>query len=261
MAIDGTWASPLPHAVSATAFLTKGWRGLHFPSLLSIDLLQIPFLAPSFRRLQIRPDPPSSMPPMAPKKARATPSSSWYEPTLDTPSVSEENLAAMLLMTAEGDKKRKTMLRVGSAEPADSGSTFYPFFTSSIVAGLVPPFSDFFYSAISHYKIHALHLHPNFVLLLSIFTFYYEAYVGEMSSVALLCHFFLRLKEGPCSGCVGFVAANKITAILKAGKKAEGFRSKWVLMDAKHLHPGCCCQRRLLCPRRDGFAQSSLTRR
>ena len=33
------------------------------------------------------------------------------------------------------------------------------------------------------------------------------------------------------------VAANKTNAISKAGKKAEGFRSKWVLMDAKCAHP------------------------
>ena len=56
--------------------------------------------------------------------------------------------------------------------------------------------------------------------------------------MALLHHFFfLRIKEGHCSGCVGFVAANKTNAISKAGKKAEGFRSKWVLMDAKCSHP------------------------
>ena len=56
--------------------------------------------------------------------------------------------------------------------------------------------------------------------------------------MALLRHFFfLRIKEGHCSGCVRFVAANKTNAISKAGKKAEGFRSKWVMMDAKCVHP------------------------
>ena len=157
---------------------------------------------------------------MAPKKARATPPPSWYEPALDVSSVSEKNLAAVLLMTAEGDEKRKTVLRAGSAEPEASGSTFYPFFLRSIVAGLVPPFFDFFYSILSHYKIHALHLHPNSILLLSIFAFYSEAYVGVMPSVALLRHFFfLRIKEGHYSGCVGFVAANKTNAISKSGRR------------------------------------------
>ena len=56
--------------------------------------------------------------------------------------------------------------------------------------------------------------------------------------MALLRHlFYLRIKDGHCSGCVNFVAANKTNAISKAGKKAEGFRSKWVLMDAKCSHP------------------------
>ena len=54
---------------------------------------------------------------MEPKKARAAPLSSWYEPALDAPSVSEKNLAAVRLMTAEGDEKRKTVLWVGSIEP------------------------------------------------------------------------------------------------------------------------------------------------
>ena len=56
--------------------------------------------------------------------------------------------------------------------------------------------------------------------------------------MALVRHFFfLRINEGHRSGCVGFVTANKTNAISKAGKKAEGFRSKWVLMDAKCSHP------------------------
>ena len=56
--------------------------------------------------------------------------------------------------------------------------------------------------------------------------------------MALLRHFFyLRLKEGHFSGCANFVAANGTNMISKAGKKAEGFRSKWVLMDAMCSHP------------------------
>ena len=116
---------------------------------------------------------------MAPSKAKATLPPFWYEPALNAPSVSEKNLAATLLMMAEGsDEKRKTALRVGSAEPEASDSTFYPFFMSSVVAGLVPPFSDFFYEVLGHYGLQALHLHPNSILLLSIFAFYCEAYLG-----------------------------------------------------------------------------------
>ena len=52
---------------------------------------------------------------MAPKKARATPSPSWYKPVLEAPNVSDKSLATVRLMMAEGDEKKKTMLRVGSA--------------------------------------------------------------------------------------------------------------------------------------------------
>ena len=56
--------------------------------------------------------------------------------------------------------------------------------------------------------------------------------------MALLRHFFyLRIKEGHCSGSTNFVTANGTNAISKAGKKAEGFRSKWILIDAKCSHP------------------------
>ena len=46
VAVDWTWASPLPHVASATARLSKGWRRQRLPSLLPFTLLQIPFLAP-----------------------------------------------------------------------------------------------------------------------------------------------------------------------------------------------------------------------
>ncbi|XP_037480511.1 equilibrative nucleotide transporter 3-like [Triticum dicoccoides] len=59
--------------------------------------------------------------------------------------VSENNLAATRLLTAgENNEKGKTELRAGSDVPEASKSSFYPFFMSTVVAGLVPPFSDFF---------------------------------------------------------------------------------------------------------------------
>ena len=128
---------------------------------------------------------------MASSKAKAALSPAWYETALSAPNVSEKNLAATrLLTTGENNKKGKTELRAGSVEPEASNSTFYPFFMSSVVAGLVRPFFDFFYAVRHYYRLQALHLHPNSVLLLSIFAFYCEAYVGVMPSVALLCHFF-----------------------------------------------------------------------
>ena len=55
---------------------------------------------------------------------------------------------------------------------------------------LLSLFLPLLFPLLSHYKIRALHLHPNSVLLLSIFAFYCEAFVGVMPSMALLCHFF-----------------------------------------------------------------------
>ena len=77
---------------------------------------------------------------MAPRKVKAASPPAWYEPALDAPNVSEKNLAATrLLIVGESNEKGKTKLWAGSAEPEAQGSTFYPFFMSSIVAGLVPP--------------------------------------------------------------------------------------------------------------------------
>ena len=93
--------------------------------------------------------------------------------------MTEKNLALTRLMTAaQGSEMGETALHPGSAPPEDKGSTFYPFFMSAVIAGLVPPFSEFFYAVLRHYKLQALHLDPNSVLLLSIFAYYYEAHVG-----------------------------------------------------------------------------------
>ena len=82
---------------------------------------------------------------MAPRRVKPTSSPAWYEPALDVPSISKKNLAATRLMTAgESNEKGKTRLWAGSDVPEPEGRTSYPFFTSSITAGLVPPFSDFF---------------------------------------------------------------------------------------------------------------------
>ena len=130
------------------------------------------------------------------------------------------------------------VLRPGSPRPEDKGSTFYPLFMSAVIAGLVPPFSEFFLDVLRQYQLHALHLHHNSSLLLSIFAYYCEAHVGVMPSVALLRHFFsLRVTGANILVCASFVAYPKSNAISKAGKRAEGFRSKWVMVDARCHNP------------------------
>ncbi|KAE8775007.1 hypothetical protein D1007_52529 [Hordeum vulgare] len=84
-----------------------------------------------------------------------------------------------------------------------------------------------------------LHLQPNSILLLFVFAFYCKAFVGARPSVALFRHFFsLRLHDGTyLSAYVSLVAAQGRKLLLKAGKKVENFRHRWVLMSIKGANP------------------------
>src|SRR3954464_12803873 len=162
----------------------------------------------------------------------------WFSPALDSPNVSEASLARLRRMAVAQGIDGAQVFKVGSATPEGRGSTFYPLFVSSITAGLVPPFSEFFLSVLRHYNLQALHLHPNTILLLAIFAYYCEAHAGVQPSVALLRHYFyLRTSRGSPSACASFVACGSAMAILNPGKRIEGFRSKWVLVDAGRIHP------------------------
>ena len=56
--------------------------------------------------------------------------------------------------------------------------------------------------------------------------------------MALLRHYFyLRTSRGPASVCASFIAYGGAIAISNPGKRIEGFRSKWVLVDAGRVHP------------------------
>ena len=56
--------------------------------------------------------------------------------------------------------------------------------------------------------------------------------------MALLRHYFsLRTSRGPIFACASFVAYGSSNAISKPGKRIEGFRSKWVMVDAGRIHP------------------------
>ena len=81
---------------------------------------------------------------------RQTPAGAWYSPALDPPNVSGKNLALTRQMMAAQGNDGAAVLKVGSALPQGEGSTFYPLFVSAIAAGLVPPFSEFFFSILHH---------------------------------------------------------------------------------------------------------------
>src|SRR4051812_21784439 len=143
-----------------------------------------------------------------------SPAGAWYSSALESPNVSEARLARLRRMaTAQGIDGAR-VFKAGSATPEGRGSTFYPLFVSSIATGLVPPFSEFFFSVLRHYNLQALHLHPNSILLLAIFAYYCEAHVGVQPAVALLRHYFsLRVSRGSPSVCASFIAYNGAIAI------------------------------------------------
>ena len=82
------------------------------------------------------------------------------------------------MTTGSSNEGGETTLRAGSAKPETLGGTINPLFLHIILTGPVPPISDFFYAVLRQYKLHTLHLHPNSILLLSIFAFYCEAFMG-----------------------------------------------------------------------------------
>ena len=86
--------------------------------------------------------------------------------------------------------------------------TSYPFFFHAIFAGLIPPFSTFFTAVLDHYRIQALHLHPNSVLVLSIFAFYCEAFLGVHPSVAFFRCFFSARRSAGTTGADALVFAS-----------------------------------------------------
>ncbi|KAE8793588.1 hypothetical protein D1007_31747 [Hordeum vulgare] len=75
--------------------------------------------------------------------------------------------------------------------------------------------------------------------LLSVFAFYYEAFIGVRPSVALFRHFFsMRLHDGThLSACVSFLPAQGMNLLLKAGKKVENLRHRLVFMSLKDANP------------------------
>ncbi|KAE8810166.1 hypothetical protein D1007_13234 [Hordeum vulgare] len=161
-------------------------------------------------------------------------------PLLECALSKDVDLVPVLPWTAaESNEHGRTLIWPGAIEKQPASKVVYSFFLHSVFAGLVPPFSSFFTAILNHYGIQALHLQPNSILLLSVFAFYSEAFGGVRPSVALFRHFFsLRLHDGAhLSAGVSFVAAQSGNLLLKAGKKVENFKHRWVLMSLKDANP------------------------
>ncbi|KAE8814747.1 erythrocyte binding protein-like [Hordeum vulgare] len=65
-----------------------------------------------------------------------------------------------------------------------------PLHIHALLYGVLSSFSSFLGAVLSHYQIHALHLDPSSLVLLSAFAFLCEAFVGVSPSMELLRHFF-----------------------------------------------------------------------
>src|SRR5664279_3687665 len=135
-----------------------------------------------------------------------------------------------------------TTVRPGSTLPANLAVTEYPLFIHTLFAGLMPPFSPFFLVVLEHYQIQLLHLQPNSVVILDVFAFLCEAFLGVPPSVALFrCFYSLRITAGEQrSGCVSFrfceAMASEIIP-MEVMKKVEDFRKRWVYMDLRQASP------------------------
>ena len=143
-----------------------------------------------------------------------------------------------------------TKLKQAGAPLDQSGAHFYPIFLQTLFAGLGPPFSNFFRAVLEFYEIQLLHLHPNSVLILSIFAYLCEAYLGVRPSVAVFRHFYsLHLTAGDeCSGCASFrfrdssrglfipISRTGGNAVTSVTTEVEGFRSRWFFVDAGEVN-------------------------
>lgn len=89
-------------------------------------------------------------------------------------------------LAADSNEWKATVVWPASRHLADMEATEIPLHLHALFAGLVPPFFDYFNAVLSHYQIHALHLDPGSIVLLSAFAFLCEAFMGVTPSVALL---------------------------------------------------------------------------
>ena len=124
---------------------------------------------------------------------------------------------------------------------------FFPIFLHTLFAGLVPPYSPFLEAVLEFYQIHLLHLHPNAVLVLSIFAYLCEAYLGVQPSVALFRSFYAlrNTAKAERTGCVSFRFADGMgdvyipmswsddKPVTAVSKKVDDFRQKWFLIGVK----------------------------
>ncbi|KAE8771707.1 hypothetical protein D1007_56392 [Hordeum vulgare] len=124
-------------------------------------------------------------------------------------------LERSMVVNLEGLKKVRMVVVVGSNEwvgtqiwpgswsRGERVSPTVPLHFHALLSRVLPSFSGFLSAVLSHYQIHALHLDPCSLVLLSASVFLCEAFVSVTPSVALLRHFFSLdlVSEVHCSRC------------------------------------------------------------
>ena len=92
------------------------------------------------------------------------------------------------------------------------------------------------------YGLHMLHLHPNVVVMLSLFAYACEAYVGVTLSITLFCHFFVPHmgRSRWISGCVSFKLRpeeeNQFSTVV-VDRSAREWRRNWYSMRTSSVSP------------------------
>jgi hypothetical protein len=106
--------------------------------------------------------------------------------------------------------------------------------------GFLPPPSEFLLLVLNFYGISLLHLNPNSIAFLSIFTHPCEAYIGVVPFLDLFRFFFeLRWMEaGKVSGCCGFRLRDGMKAryiSLQCHTSRSKWRSRWFYLELEEL--------------------------
>ncbi|KAE8811572.1 hypothetical protein D1007_11631 [Hordeum vulgare] len=142
-----------------------------------------------------------------------------------------------LVVAANSNEWGATKIRLGSWPRGEKASAVIRLHFHALLSGVLPSFSGFLEVVLSHYQIHALHLDPCSLILLSTFAFLWEAFIGVTPSMSLLHHFFsLELaSKMQCCGCA-FLKIDDVSApgvpSVEILPEAEGFRWQLVLVEA-----------------------------
>ncbi|KAE8797589.1 hypothetical protein D1007_27244 [Hordeum vulgare] len=142
-----------------------------------------------------------------------------------------------LVVASDSNEWGPTQICPGSRPRREWVSPAVPLHFHTLLSSVLPPFSGLLNAVLSHYEIHALHLDPRSLVLISAFAFLCEAFVGVTPSVALLRHFFSleMISEVRCFACASLRTIDATapgvlyTELLP---KAEGFLRQWVQVEA-----------------------------